>query len=367
MAKTPGLGYALDMASYDERAFQKLVDELRAGRLAAADLPPEKIQPPEPGDVLPWPTQDSPEYAKALALGEAALRQGEVASVVVAGGAGTRFGGAVKALVDVVPGHNFLDYKLADAKRVEQQYGKRPPIALMTSELTHDGIAEEVKKLGLEQHVLLFRQRMLPRLTRELELFLEGGQVSLAPAGHGDFFRALRESGVGERLRQRGMRDVFFSNVDNLMATLDPLVVGVHLLLGKAMTVEVTARAREDGTLDSGAAPVRVDGKPQLVEKVDSKQHPYISTNNIFFALGPLLDQEIRVPWRVVKKQVGGQTALQLEQVTGEVTGVLDAAFLEVPRHDPVTSRFEPVKVPEDLPHVVGRIRERLRALEAFL
>ena len=51
------------------------------------------------------------------------------------------------------------------------------------------------------------------------------------------------------------------SNVDNLGARVDPVVVGMHLHGRQPLTCEV---ARKEG--DMGGAPVRVDGKLQLVE-----------------------------------------------------------------------------------------------------
>lgn len=351
----------------DPTWFHALVARLRQGEPALESPATSAL---EPGDVQPLPPPGSPLHAECQRRAEAALREGRIACVVVAGGAATRFGGGVKGLVPVLEGRSFLDLKLEEARRTGERAGCPVPVAVMTSPLTHAALEAHLARRAPGEEILLFRQRMLPRLTPGWELYRDaGGQLSLAPAGHGDFYRALKESGTGHALHRRGARHLFFSNVDNLAATLDPLLLGLHLTLGRSMTVEVSSRANPSGGLDGGAAPVRVGGRLQLVEMVDPARHPLLSINNITFVLEDLLDREIPVPYRVARKVLEGQPVLQLEQATAEATtlagpegqALLPLALVEVPRVDPRTTRFEPVKTPGDLARVAERLSERFR------
>jgi len=362
---------------YDRRLFERLLADFRAGALQsdAASRDSAAYAPVRSEEIDELPKPGSPDHQACLHLGREALSRGQVAQVILAGGAGTRFGGMVKGLVPVFKGYSFLDLKLEAARAVGQRHGRAVTSALMTSDLTDDPIAEHLRQLWAEEPVLRFRQQMLPRITPPGEMYRDPqGNLSLAPSGHGDFYRAIRETGIAEKLFASGVRHLFFSNVDNLGATVDPVAIGFHVFRGKAMTVEATERALPGQPLDPGGAPVRVGDRIILREQVVAEQHPLISTNNFTFVLEALMRKRIVLPFRAVKKQADGVDVFQFETVSGEATALLDekgelvlpSAWVRVPRTGEA-GRFYPVKMRADLDKVVRNLQPRLETLVASL
>src|SRR5262245_29382278 len=133
---------------------------------------PGDVDPPAPGDVGDAPAFGTAEHARLEEAGLAALRRGEVALCVLAGGMATRMGGVVKALVEALPGKRFLDLRLAENDHLREALGARVPLWLMTSEAT-EGPTREALGARLGEAVATFEQFVSLRLTPDRTLFYE--------------------------------------------------------------------------------------------------------------------------------------------------------------------------------------------------
>jgi UTP--glucose-1-phosphate uridylyltransferase len=352
----------LDEYGFDEAAFEALRRRVADGRLSPeSNVVRGRVEPPRDGDVTPLPAPGDPLYDEARTRGLAALGRGEVAQVILAGGMATRFGGVVKAILDVVDGLSFLEAKLRQTRDLERALGASVPVALMTSFVTDAAIRAHVAERALGEP-LVFHQFVSLRLERDGGLFYGAdGRPSPYAPGHGDLLEAIRSSGVLAAFQERGVRVVTVSNVDNLGARVDPVVVGMHLLAGRPLTCEV---ARKEG--DMGGAPVRVDGRLRIVEglcfppEFDHDLVPVFNTNTALFDVAAL-DREYDLTWLYVEKEVEGRVAVQLERLYHEVSAWLPTTYLEVPRRGP-RGRFLPIKTPDDLERARDDLRELLSA-----
>jgi len=340
----------LERCHFDRPRFERLAARLRAGQ-PIDNRARGAVDPPGPGDVRALPAPGSPEAARCEEVGLAALARGEVALVVLAGGMATRMGGIVKALAEALPGRTFLDLRLAEVDAMTRRVGRPLPLWLMTSWATD---AELRRVLGDRldgEQLATFLQQLSLRLTARGELLLDAnGRPGLHAPGHGDLGDALRDSGLLTAFLARGGRVVMVANVDNLGATLDPLIVGFHLEHGKPVTCEVVDKV---GT-DQGGIPVRLEGRPVILEEFrlprgfDPASVRVFNTNTFLFDARALASLAFDWTFFAVTKQVDGTPTVQFERLLGEVTSHLDTVFLHVPRSG-AESRFLPVKDPEEL------------------
>jgi UTP--glucose-1-phosphate uridylyltransferase len=336
---------------FDAEAFALLQREVAGGgswrksRLAAAVLPPTSA------DLVTLPPRDSAEGDELARLGMAALARGEVGVVVLAGGMATRFGGVVKAVVEVTPGSSFLRVKLGDIQRMAAHAHAGVAIYLLTSFSTADQVRSAARELIAPGDPLyILEQSVTLRITPAGEVFYDAtGKPSLCATGHGDLLPTLRASGALSRFRQAGGRMLLVSNVDNLAASLDARVIGAHCRGGKSVTVEVVRK--EPG--DRGGVPVRVDGHLQIVEEFrlpegfDVARVPFFNTNTFVFD-ADALDRDFPLEWFPVKRRIDGREAIQGERLLGQVTALLPTQFLVVERSGR-DGRFLPVKDQDDL------------------
>lgn len=307
-----------------------------------------EVTAPRPGEVAKLPEAGSPDEERLRALCFEAMAKGELAFCTMAGGMATRMGGIVKALVEVIPGHTFLQMRLADNRTASKRAGRPVPLWLMTSDATHDDIVAALKKEGAGDHVAAFRQNLSLRLTPEGELFRgDDGKPSEHATGHGDLVDALRRSKLLDRFVAAGGKYVWITNIDNLGASIDPAILGRFIeATQKGIDVQCEV-CRKEG--DKGGIPVHAEGKLQVLEEFrlpagfDPSTVSVFNTNTFLVRAEPLLKQPLTWTYFEVEKKVDGRPAVQFERLLQEITAQMPSTYIEVPR-DGAASRFLPVK-----------------------
>jgi UTP--glucose-1-phosphate uridylyltransferase len=341
---------ALSARGFSPARCAQWMDAARAGRTGDEKLT-RRIEP-IPLEAIPaCAAPHSSEAKRLVALGEKALREGKVAVCVLAGGMATRMGGVVKALVEVAPNKTLLDWRIDELEAIGAQSGQTPPLWLMTSLATDAPLQAAIRDRHSTADVATFEQDAALRLTPEGHIWLDKqGAPSIYATGHGDLASALTRSGLLDDFIQRGGRSIWISNIDNIGAKVDPLVLGHHIDGGKPLTVElVDARAG-----DRGGRPVLLDKRPVIAEDfrfpedVDPRSLPTFNTNTFLVDAQALAALDMSWTYFRVEKSVENTTVVQFERLMGEMTFGLEPAFLRVSRDGP-QSRFRPLKTQADL------------------
>ncbi|MDB6173114.1 MAG: ugp [Chthoniobacteraceae bacterium] len=311
------LGALLESHGFDPKLHDQIRGQLREGRIGLAQnrLPANAvIEDVRPEDVVhhAYPADSGP-YSD---IGLAALRDGEVAVISLAAGAGSRWtqgAGVVKALhpFSKLSGRHrtFIETHLAKSRRISRMAGTAVPHIFTTSYLTHEPTAEFLarqKNYGYEGPLILspgksvglrmvpterdlrfaweeISQQLLDEQQQKVRESLRAALINWArsageasdytdnlplqclhPVGHWYEVANLFRNGVlANLLAERPQtRWLLLHNIDTLGANLDPSLLGRHIQSGAGLTFEMIGRRLED----RGGGLARVNGQVRLVE-----------------------------------------------------------------------------------------------------
>jgi UDP-N-acetylglucosamine/UDP-N-acetylgalactosamine diphosphorylase len=232
---------------------------------------------PSPEKIKPIPVvRTGADETKARQRGEEALRAGQVACVLVAGGQGSRLGFEhPKGMFSIGPvtGKSLFQIHAEKVLALAKRYGSPVPLLVMTSDATHAETVEYFEqnhRFGLPPgDVAFFRQGTMPALdlTTGKLLMEKPGRLFTSPNGHGGTLTALNDSGLLETMAGRGVTQIFYFQVDNpLVKMADPVFLGHHLLADAEASSKVVAKA---GPADKMGVFAEVDGRCTIIEYSD--------------------------------------------------------------------------------------------------
>ena len=180
---------------------------------------------------------DEEEQKRYINAGNRIIKSGEYAVVTMAGGQGTRLGhdgpkGTFK--LNVKPKPKYLFEIIVDGlKEANEKYGITLNWYIMTSTENNEKTAQFFEEHNYfeypKENIKFFKQENLPLVRENGKLMVdENMQIKYAANGNGSIYRAMKNTGILEDMRKKGIKWIFIGSVDNVLLNMvDPMLVGL--------------------------------------------------------------------------------------------------------------------------------------------
>lgn len=200
----------------------------------------------------PESESDRERWRLAAEQGAKMLAANEVAVLTVAGGQGSRLGfDHPKGMFPVGPASDRTLFQIFAEQILarRRQYDCSIPWLIMTSSATHE---ETVRFLSEQNYfglpadtVHLFQQGSMPAVDQNSGRLLMKAhdELCLSPDGHGGLITALKSSGLLGQMKDAGVEQFFYHQVDNPTVIMcDPALLGLHAEAGSQLTTNVVRK-----------------------------------------------------------------------------------------------------------------------------
>jgi len=194
-------------------------------------------------------------YHEFSEAGFDAIKNGKVASVLLAGGQGTRLGFEhPKGMFNIGVNRDLYIFEclMNNIKSVSEKAGAWIPLYIMTSEINNSetiSFFEKHEYFGYNKdYVTFFIQDMAFAVDDDCKIILEEkGKIFLSPNGNGGWFSSIAKAGLLSEIKNKGIEWINVFAVDNVLQKIaDPSFLGAVMCSGCESGGKVVSKAAPD-------------------------------------------------------------------------------------------------------------------------
>ncbi|MCB0334881.1 MAG: UTP--glucose-1-phosphate uridylyltransferase [Bdellovibrionales bacterium] len=258
------------LGTISESAAKTLLGQITAIDWSSLDnlVTPPNVTEVSPPDIVSLNQRNE---LDCVERGIDAYQSGLVASLIVAGGQGSRLGYEGPKGCFVLPELNcsIFEIHFTNHKNLCEKYNCAMPLLIMTgpqNDAETKQFLSEHNYFGLDvDQVHFFSQASVPSIDESGRLVLASeDSLLLNPNGHGGCVDALIHSGVLDSIMKAGVKFINYIQVDNILSRLDdPFAIGLALERGLDAITKVVEKR---DALERVGHLVKCEGKDQIVE-----------------------------------------------------------------------------------------------------